>query len=99
MFFQLRRDTSGFTGNFAALCCNLLSDPFTSPARFLFLAFHVISPVLTQQFPAEPLLVWFPSATSPQRAAGRSEPAHGLDQKGFGVFGAVPAPEQSHTRS
>lgn len=33
-------------GSFAAVSCSLVSDPFTSAQRFLFLAFHV----LTQQF-------------------------------------------------
>lgn len=53
MFFQLCHSVSSqwaFAGNTAAARCSLGSDPFTSAQRFLFLAFHVIAPVLTQQF-------------------------------------------------
>lgn len=39
-------------GSSASLRCTLPPDPSTSPPRFLFSAFHVITPVLTQQFPA-----------------------------------------------
>lgn len=43
---------SAFAGSFAVPRRNLLAHPFTSPPRFLFLAFHVIAPLLTQQFAA-----------------------------------------------
>lgn len=111
MLFQLCHDTNGFTGSFAALCCNLLSDPFTSPPSFLFLAFHVISPALTQQFLAAAFIGLVSYHHLPQKpdrlrnAAICSEPSQGLDKKCFfrsyqrRAAGSPPcaAAEQTHT--